>query len=1320
MISHVLRFTHLLAVVVTMTLGCGSSSDPEMDAGTDLDAGSDPDAGTGPDPDAGTDGGPPEAPREFYSSFEATDPQPQWNSTVEIDAQGQKKSSGVTGETDTRILGSISEQVVAVTASGENPPDEIATRVSDGEVTSKWLVFASTGWVQFKLSQPIAVKRYALSSANDAPERDPAAWTLEGSQDGASWTVLDSRGNESFATRFETHTYEFSNTTAYLHYRLNITANHGGGIVQLAELQLSNGDDTPRPVTDMKSAVGNGPGASHNAKLGAGFTGTHALRFAGAVTVNGRGYSYNKLFDVDVRVTPTTELSYLIFVDEAINDLTYPGTYAALDLAFDDGTYLSELNAIDQHHAVLSPVGQGASRTLYTGEWNYKVARIGDVAAGKTIKRILVGYDQPQGPVSAFGGWIDDIRITDKPVHVTPTHLSDYVTTLRGTHSSGGYSRGNNFPATAIPHGFNFWTPVTNAGSASWIYEYHRRNNADNRPTLQALSLSHEPSPWMGDRQSFQILPSAVEGTPNANRTARALAFQHENEIARPYYYGVKFDEGIQAELTPTDHAAIFRFTFPGDNASLIFDNVNNNGGISLDASARVLTGYSDARSGLSTGASRIFVYATFDRPVAASGMLSGGGGANVTGYMRFTVPADDRTVTMRIATSLISVEQAKKNLELEIAESEGFDDVKARARALWDQRLAIIEVQGANEDQLTTLYSNLYRLFLYPNSGFENTGTADAPVYEYASPVSASVGASTPTRTGAKIVSGKIYVNNGFWDTYRATWPAYALFSPTRAGELIDGFVEQYKEGGWVARWSSPGYADLMTGTSSDVAFADAYVKGVRNFDAVAAYDAALKNATVRPTNSGVGRKGLESSIFLGYTSTSIGAGLSWAMAGYLNDFGIANMASALAAADPSDPRHQEYVENAEYFRERALSYVNLFDPSIQFFQGRNASGAFVTPAGDYDPRVWGHDYTETNGWNTAFDAPYDGQGLANLYGGKAQLAAKLDEFFATPETASFGGSYGGVIHEMIEARDVRMGQLGLSNQPSFHIPYMYNHAGQPAKTQEKVRDALARLWIGSNIGQGYLGDEDNGAMSAWHLFSALGFYPAGVGSADYVIGSPLFTRAIVHLENGRDITINAPDNSPKNVYVRALRINGQTYTKTSLPHALLTAGATLDFDMSPSPSTWGTGADDAPPSLTPEGVIPRPLSDTATGGVATASDGTSTSALFDNTSTTSVSFTAENPVLLYHFASGTQQVTFYTLTSGTAAVDPTGWTLSGSNDGVTFTTLDQRSAQTFRWRTQTRAFRVANPGTYAYYRLELTGAAGLSLAEVELLARP
>jgi predicted alpha-1,2-mannosidase len=1292
------------------TDGGSPSTDPDTSDGQDDDSATCDDSTTCEDEPA----------VDFYSSFEADDPQPTWTNTVEIDADGNRKASGVSGHSGDQILGNIMDRVAGVTASGENPPGEIATSIADGELTTKWLVFAATGWVQIELSEPVAVRRYAVSSANDAPERDPMDWTLQGSQDGVTWTDIDARTDQSFPSRFHTIQYDFDNDTAYLHYRLDVTRNAGGGILQIAELQLSDGDDTPPDAIDMRSAAGAGPGASWNAKLSAGFTGVRAFRYGGSVIAKGRGYSYNKIFEVDVLVTPTSELSYVLFADEEPNDLSYPSTYAAVDLAFDDGTYLSELGAVDQHGAPLDPQGQGASRTVYHSEWNRRVSRIGDVAAGKTIRRILIGYDNPNGPVPSFGGWIDDIRIVGAPAQPAPARLSDLVLTTRGTNSSGGYSRGNNFPATAVPHGFNFWTPVTDAGSLSWLYQYHRMNNADNLPELQALSLSHEPSPWMGDRQTFQVMPSAASGTPDADRGARALAFRHDNEIARPHLYSVDFENGIRAEMAPTDHAAIFRFTFPAGDASMLFDNVDNRGGLTLDPGARSISAYSDVGSGLSTGATRMFIHAEFDRPVTASGMLPGGGGPDVTGYFRFDA-GDARTVTMRIATSLLSIEQARKNLALEIGPTDTLETIAGRAQLLWDEKLGIVEVEGASDDQLTTLYSNLYRLFLYPNSGYENTGTADRPVYQHASPVSPPDGPSTPTRTGARIVDGIIHVNNGFWDTYRATWPAYALLTPSEAGQMVDGFVQQYKEGGWVARWSSPGYANLMTGTSSDVAFADVLVKGVTGFDAEAAYEAALRNATVRPPDESVGRKGADTSFFLGYTTTATDAGFSWAMAGYLNDFGIAGMAQALAR-DHAHPRRQELAEEAEYFLDRSLGYANLFDPTIQFFQGRNPDGSFRLPPSEYDPAVWGFDYTETDGWNMAFDAPHDGQGLASLYGGRDSLAAKLDQFFATPETATLGGSYGGVIHEMREARDVRMGQLGLSNQPSFHIIYMYNTAGQPWKAQALARDALARLWLGSEIGQGFLGDEDNGAMASWQIFSALGFYPLQAGSPTYAIGSPLFRRATVHLENGKTIVIDAPANSRENVYVQGLVVNGHAYSKTYLPHDLLAGGATLEFDMGPAPSSWGTGPHDAPPSITPPGQMPRPMRDAATGpdSVPSSGDGTDVGALFDDTSMTQVSFAAADPTIQVRFTAGAPEVLFYTLTSSDAQADPTGWALEGSNDGTSWTVLDERREQTFRWRSQTRPFKVCSPGAYTHYRLRLEGAAGMTLAEVELLARP
>ncbi|GAB2594536.1 GH92 family glycosyl hydrolase [Streptomyces capparidis] len=1244
----------------------------------------------------------------FASSFESGDPQPDWRDTVESGPDGEKRASGVDGAVSTGIPGNVTDRVTEVRASGEYAAaGEVKENLVDGETTTKWLVFESTAWVEFELQEPVAVVRYALTSANDAAERDPRDWTLKGSDDGERWTDLDTRTGESFEQRHQTRTFDTGNTTAHRHYRLEITRNAGAGLVQLAEVQLSDGDTAPPAPSDMRSAVHRGPSGSPTAKANAGFTGLRALRYGGTHKPEGRAYSYNKVFDVDVRVTPRTRLSYRIFPSMPETDLNYPATHASVDLAFTDGTYLSDLNATDQHGARLSPRGQGESKTLYVNQWNHKESLIGAVAAGRTVDRILVAYDAPKGPAQ-FRGWVDDVELASAPPQRPEAHLSDYVSTTRGTNSSGAFSRGNNFPATAVPHGFNFWTPVTNAASTSWLYDYARFNDDANLPRLQAFSASHEPSPWMGDRQTFQVMPSAAPGTPDASRTARALPFRHEQETAKPHRYAVTFVNGLKAEIAPTDHAAVMRFTFPGDDASVFLDNVTGDGGLTLDPGSGSFTAYSDVRSGLSTGATRLFVYGEFDRPVTAGGRPSGGGGENVTGWYRFDA-GEERTVTLRLATSLIGTEQARANLRQEVSASDTVESVSARAQRAWDRLLGVIEVEGATRDQLVTLYSNLYRLFLYPNSGFEDTGTARRPEYRYASPFSPGTGEHTPTATGARIVDGKVYVNNGFWDTYRTTWPAYSLLTPKKAGEMVDGFVQQYKDGGWISRWSSPGYADLMTGTSSDVAFADAWLKGVE-FDAEAAYRAAVKNATVAPPSSGVGRKGMDTSVFLGYTSTRTHEGMSWALEGYLNDFGIAQMAKKLYEKT-GEPRYRE--EHA-YFLGRARNYVHMFDESVGFFQGRNPDGTRRLSPQEYDPRVWGHDYTETNGWTMAFTAPQDTRGLANLHGGRDKLAEKLDTFFATPETASprFAGSYGGIIHEMTEARDVRMGMYGHSNQPAHHIAYLYDAAGQPWKTQERVREVLSRLYTGSEIGQGYPGDEDNGEMSAWYVFSALGFYPLVMGAPEYAVGSPLFTRATVHLENGRDLVIEAPRNSARNVYVQGLRVNGERWDSTALPHDLLARGGTLTFDMGPRPSAWGTGEDAGPTSLTRGTEPPVPPADrTSPATEVSVGGGGNAAALVDNTSATGTALQWAQLEL-----GAAARPTSYTLTSAGRGAAPDGWVLKGSRDGERWQVLDRRAGESFDWDRQTRVFAIDAPGSYTHYRLEPSGG-GATLAEVELL---
>lgn len=1095
-----------------------------------------------------------------------------------------------------------------------------------------------------------------------------------------------------------------------------------------ATVVSANGNDTfytsfetgePAPTarsgsTAFSIKIDGGPSTddAYTAKPGVGFTGLHSLHYEGQAG----GRQETTMFDVDLPVRANTQLSYLLFPCITQNDLADPSTYVAVDLLFDDGTRLSASAAQDQHRVPVNARAMGASRTLYVNQWNKLTIDAGKVAAGRRIRHVVLVHE---GPAGKFEGFIDDLRIGPAPTLAMNERPSDYVNTLRGTNSGDVFSRGNNVPAVTLPHGFNFWAPVTDAGS-DWMYQYQQRNDANNRPRIEAFSLSHEPSPWMGDRQTFQMMPATVDsGAPSANREKRALSFGHANEVAHAHYYKVTFDDGIVGEMTPTDHAAMLRFTFPGERGQLVFDNRTNEGSITLDPNHRSFSGYSDVKSRLSTGATRLFFYATVDQPVAESGRLTGEGRDQVTAWFGFDT-AKTKTVNVHIATSLISLEQAKHNLELEITPQESFDDVRERAQKLWDKQLGIVQVQGAGHGELVTLYSNLYRLLMYPNSAYENIGTATAPVYRYASPFSPATGENTPTHTGARIVDGKVFVNNGFWDTYRTAWPAYVLLMPQQAGVMIDGFVQEYRDAGWIARWSSPGYADLMVGTSADVAFADAWLKGVHNFDVQSFYRAALKDATVVSPLKGTGRKGLQRSIFNGYTNYAIKEGFSWSMDGYIADFAIGNLASALAARhDGQDPYQAHYAEDADYFHDRALDYANLFNPDIGFFVARDAQGRWRYTKQNFDPLRWGDDYTETDAWNMTFHAPQDGAGLAALYGGRAALAAKLDQFFATPGIYHVGG-YGEPIHEMREAQAVRMGQYGHSNQPSHHIIYMYDYAGEPWKAQDKVRDVLSRLYLGSEIGQGYLGDEDNGEMSAWWLFSAAGFYPLRMGTPEYVIGAPYFPHMDIALENGKHIVVNAPEVSDVNRYVQSLRVNGQPWNKLALPHELLAEGATLDFTMGPKPSRWGSDEQALPPSLTKEGK-PSPMHDLVGADQGQPSSDPEMSglhALFDHTSDTEAQLSGSHPIVSWHFPQP-RAVAMYTLTSAKQTPAPSNWTLEASDDGAHWMVLDTRKNERFPWALQTRAFGIHQPGAHAYYRLRFDNEAPKALAEIALLGR-
>jgi predicted alpha-1,2-mannosidase len=1093
---------------------------------------------------------------------------------------------------------------------------------------------------------------------------------------------------------------------------------HGYALARTdAATSFEDGQPVPAPAADddpLRVEVAGGPTSLPAGRPGVGLTGLRALRVTAAAGI-GRARRV-LLADLDVAVEPATELRYAVC--PVLDDTqTYASTSIAVEALLDDGTWSGDLGLPDRYGMPASARGQGEARILLPDHWNLVRVDLG-AHAGRRVRALAVTVDAPAGS-GATEAWLDDVALGLRAEPVR-RGLVDHVDTRRGTHSSGSYSRGNTIPATAVPNGFTFWTPLTDGASDRWLYSWAGHNGPDNRPRLHGVAISHQPSPWMGDRDqlAFHPVPAGSDASVDASLDARALGFVHDDEVARPHRYGVALDGDVRVDVTPTDHGGVLRFAFaPGTAVGHVLVDVVSTAGAGPDGPAALtvaadgtLTGWVDTGSRLSVGRSRMYVVGRFSRPVTA-GTVDGDRPHAAAATVAL---GDDPVVELRVATSFIGTEQAWHTFGLELADR-SFAAVEADARARWEARLAVLEVEGATEEQLATLYGGLYRLNLYPSSQWENAGTAERPDPWHASPVAPPTGPSTASRTGAAVLPGRVHVNHGFWDTYRTCWSAYALLYPDVAAELADGFVQQYREGGWIARWSSPGYADLMTGTSSDVAFADLHARGVGLPDPLATYDAALRNATALPDAAGVGRKGQAHALLRGYVPRDVEESVSWHLEASINDAGLAAMARALADAPGTpDARRRALADEAAYLAQRAGGYVHLFDAGSGFFRARTRSGSFGSE--DFDPRDWGGDYTESDAWNFAFHAPHDPAGLAALHGGPAGLAAVLERFFATPERADRPGGYGSAIHEMAEARDVRLGQLGQSNQVSHHIPYTWLAAGRPDRTQEVVREVLDRLWTGSELGQGYHGDEDNGEMSAWYVLSALGLYPLQVGSDRWAVGTPLFERAVVHHPAG-DLVVEASGAGP---YVRGLTVGGREVTEPVLRHAELLGGVTVAFDLSTEPAAWGrdvTRGDVPAPAPVPwrdvtsggswhggGGAVPGLSDDDLASGVDLAGALAGGAAL-----TWSGGGDGEGGVLVA-----------YTLTSAAdGAPAPGAWRLEARGADGSWRCVDERAGEAFAWAGQLRPFVLDAPVVLGAVRLVVAEPRGV-LAQVELLVDP
>lgn len=729
----------------------------------------------------------------------------------------------------------------------------------------------------------------------------------------------------------------------------------------------------------------------------------------------------------------------------------------------------------------------------------------------------------------------------------------DYVTTMMGTMSKYRLSTGNTYPAIALPWGMNFWTPQTGKMGDGWTYTY----TADK---IRGLKQTHQPSPWMNDYGQFSLM--AVTGELAFDQDERASWFSHKAEVARPYYYSVYLaDHDVTAELAPTERAALFRFTFPdSEHSYIIVDAFDKGSYVRVIPEEQKIVGYTTRNSGGVPDNFRNYFVLEFDRPftytaTVADNKLDTARGEvtadHTMGIVGFSTKRGDR-VHVRVASSFISQEQAELNLK-ELGDR-SLEQLSADGRARWNEVLGRIQIEDPDLDNLRTFYSCLYRSVLFPRAFYEID--AEGRVMHY-SPYN------------GKILPGYMYTDTGYWDTFRCLFPLLNLVYPSVSREYQQALVNVYLESGFLPEWSSPGHRSIMVGNNSASIVADAWIKGIRGQDIETLWEAVKHGAhNVHPTVRATGRYGHEYYDKLGYVPYDVGINENAArtLEYAYDDWCIYRLGKALGKPE---------AEIMPYAKS-SLNYRNLYDPEHKLMRGRNQDGSFQSP---FNPLKWGDAFTEGNSWHYTWSVFHDPQGLINLMGGKESFNNMLDSVFNVPP--HFDDSYyGGVIHEIREMQVMNMGNYAHGNQPAQHMIYLYNYSGEPWKAQYRVRETMDRLY--SPTPDGYCGDEDNGQTSAWYVFSALGFYTVCPGSDQYILGSPLFEKATVTLENGKSFTITANGNDPDRRYVESMTVDGKNHTANYVTHKQLTDGADIHFTMSDTPNrSRGTAQADAPYSL-------------------------------------------------------------------------------------------------------------------------------------------
>ncbi|KKB50927.1 hypothetical protein HMPREF1212_01654 [Parabacteroides sp. HGS0025] len=729
----------------------------------------------------------------------------------------------------------------------------------------------------------------------------------------------------------------------------------------------------------------------------------------------------------------------------------------------------------------------------------------------------------------------------------------EYAMPLMGTQSSFELSTGNTYPAIARPWGMNFWTPQTGKMGDGWQYVYTANK-------IRGFKQTHQPSPWINDYGQFAIMP--VVGAPEFDQDKRASWFSHKSEVVKPYYYKAYLaDHDVITELTPTDRAALFRFTFPeNDHSYIVVDALDNGSYIKVIPEENKIIGYSTKNSGGVPENFKNYFIIEFDKPFTyeatfADNSLKEGAKEQTDKHVGAVIGFKTKKgeiVHAKVASSFISFDQAAVNMK-ELG-NDSFETLVTKGKQAWNDVLGKIEVEGGTLDQYRTFYSCMYRALLFPRKFYEIDAAGNVVHY---SPYN------------GEVLPGYMFTDTGFWDTFRALFPFLNLMFPSMNKEMQEGLINTYKESGFFPEWASPGHRGCMVGNNSASVLVDAYMKGVKVDDLETMYKGLIHGTeNVHPTVSSTGRLGHEYYNKLGYVpyDVKIHENAARTLEYAYNDWCIYQIAKELGR-----PKKE-----LELYAKRAMNYKNLYDKESKLMRGKNADGTFQSP---FSPLKWGDAFTEGNSWHYTWSVFHDPQGLIDLMGGKDSFVMMLDSVFAVPPL--FDDSYyGQVIHEIREMQIMNMGNYAHGNQPIQHMIYMYNYAGEPWKAQYWVRDVMNKMYTPTP--DGYCGDEDNGQTSAWYVFSALGFYPVAPGTTQYVLGAPLFKKATLHFENGKNLVINAPENSDKNIYIESMSFNGVNYTKNYLDHNELLKGGVLDIKMGDKPNlSRGVNPEDLPYSF-------------------------------------------------------------------------------------------------------------------------------------------